>query len=232
VTVSDWVLIGTASFLGACALFVPYFSELIKRFIFSPKLKIAFDQSPPLCHKTFFRSPPDSRTQYKEPVYYFRFNVENIGKTTARQCEAVLKNIWIYDSANNPRSFPNFSPVIVWWSGTSESYVNINPNRNFICNIGHISSLKHQQEKEKKFFIDIPDYNGDELRFQFDLHQTFYSQPNCVVPGRYIWGFGIYSENAKYKEVFFDVSWSGIWKNSESEMFREIVISYTNKPTT
>jgi hypothetical protein len=230
--ITDWVLICTALFLGACALFVPYFSELIKRYIFSPNLTITFDQSPPLCHKTFLRSKPDSKEQYNEPAYYFRFFIENTGKSTARQCEAVLKNIWIYDSANNPLLFENFAPVIVWWSGTSEPYVNINPMRNFMGNIGHISSPKHQKERERSRFIDIPDHDGNELRFMFDLHQTYYSQPNCLVPGKYILEFGIYSENAKYQEVYFNITWSGIWKNSESEMFKEIVISNTNKPTT
>ena len=37
---SDWVLIGTAIFLGAVALFVPYLAELIKRKWFAPDLKI------------------------------------------------------------------------------------------------------------------------------------------------------------------------------------------------
>ena len=54
--VNDWVLIGTAIFLGAVALFVPYFAELIKRKWFAPDLKIEFELKPPDCHKTKFEN--------------------------------------------------------------------------------------------------------------------------------------------------------------------------------
>jgi len=62
---SDWVMIGTALFLGACALFVPYLAEIIKRKWFVPSLKIRFSQSHPFCHLT--------KRGDGSPVYYFRF---------------------------------------------------------------------------------------------------------------------------------------------------------------
>ena len=52
-SLSDWVLVGTSLFLGAVALFVPYFAELIKRRFFAPNLKLSFEQKPPACLKTF-----------------------------------------------------------------------------------------------------------------------------------------------------------------------------------
>ena len=49
---NDWVLIGTALFLGFVALFVPYLAEKLKRSYFAPKLILEFDLSPPDCHIT------------------------------------------------------------------------------------------------------------------------------------------------------------------------------------
>lgn len=232
----EWILISTTLFLGICALSAPYFAELIKRKAFAPELKILFKLAEPFCHKTIWRSPPGSSPQIEEPVYYFRCQVVNEGKTQARQCEVVLENLWIYDVAGNPTVYPNFSPVnLRWVMATGEfmgEFININPKRKIFCDLGHISSERYQREIEQKKFIDIPDYKGTDLRFRLDVLRSFYAQPNCLPPGRYIIGIGLYSENADYQKKFFDISWSGKWKDGEKEMFREIVIARAKKPIT
>jgi hypothetical protein len=225
-----WIYILGTLFLGACALFVPYLAEIVKRKAFAPNLKILFELAPPFCHQTSWRSPLGSPTQIEEPVYYFRFQVANEGKTQARLCEVVSENLWIYDSANNPQPYPNFSPVNMIWVGASNEFININPNRRVFCDIGHISSQNYQREIEQNRFIDILGYRGNDLRFVLDLRQIFYSQPNCLGPGRYILQVGLYSENAGYQKEFFDISWSGIWQDGDDEMFREIVITRTKNP--
>jgi len=227
---TDWIYILGTLFLGACALFVPYLAEIVKRKAFAPNLKILFELAPPFCHQTNWRSPPSSPIQIEEPVYYFRFQVVNEGKTQAKQCEVVLENLWIYDSANNPQLYPNFSPVNMIWVGASNEFININPKRRFFCDIGHISSANYQRKIEQNGFIDIPGYRGNDLRFVLDLRQIFYSQPNCLGPGRYILQVGLYSENAGYQKEFFDISWSGRWQDGDDEMFREIVIARTRSP--
>jgi hypothetical protein len=228
--VSDWVLILTALFLGSCALFVPYFSEIIKRKAFAPNPKINFQLSPPFCHKTYWRSQPNINPQVEEPVYFFRFQIINEGKSRANRCEVVLENLWIYDSSQTPQLHPNFSPVNMVWVGAASHFVDINPGRRMFCDIGHISSQAYQNSAEQRNFIDIPGTTGNDLRFLFDLSQYFYSQPNCLCRGRYIIQIGFYSENAGNKKVFFDISWSGRWQDSESEMFREIVIKVCKEP--
>ena len=224
-----WIYILGTLFLGACALFVPYLAEIVKRKAFAPNLKILFELAQPFCHKTSWRSPPNSPTQIEEQVYYFRFQVANEGKTQARQCEIVLENLWIYDSANNPQLYPNFSPVNMIWVGASNEFININPNRSVFCDIGHISSANYQRKIEQNSFIDIPGYRGNDLRFVLDLRQIFYSQPNCLGPGRYILQVGLYSENAVCQKECFDISWSGKWQDGEDGMFREIVITRRKK---
>ena len=228
--ITNCILIFTALFLGACALFVPYLAEIVKRKAFAPNLKILFELAPPFCHQTSWCSPLGSSTQIKEPVYYFRFQVVNEGKTQARLCEVVLEYLWIYNSANNPQLYLNFSPVNMVWVGASNEFININPKRRFFCDIGHISSVNYQREIEQNRCIDLPGYRGNDLRFVLGLHQFFYSQPNCLVPGRYILQVGLYSENAGYQKEFFDISWSGKWQDGNDQMFREIVIVRTRRP--
>ncbi len=230
-TPTDYILMFTALFLGACALFAPYIAEMLKRKAFAPRIKILFEFAPPFCHKTTWRSPLHSQIHIEEPVYYFRFLVVNDGKTQARLCEVVLENLWIYDSANNPQLYLNFSPLNMRWDvGPPTEFININPERRVFCNIGHISSAKYQKEIEQKKFVDIPGYEGSNLRFKLDLLRTMYAQPNCFPPGRYILELGLYSENGGCQKVFFDISWSGNWQDGDREMFREVVIARTRSP--
>ena len=137
---SDWVLVLTSIFLGACALFVPYLAEIVKRKAFSPALKIDFKLKPPFCHKTSWRSPQQVQPSVNEPVYYFRYQVINEGKSRANNCEAYIEKLWIYDASNTPQLYPNFSPINMVWVGSQSAVVNINPGRKIFCDIGHISS--------------------------------------------------------------------------------------------
>ena len=223
IAVSDWVLISTSLFLGACCIFVPYVSELLKRKWFAPEIEIDFQLVPPFCHKT--------RRGSGEPVYYFRFIVENEGKTRANNCEMYLEKLWTCDASQTPVAHPNFFPVNMGWSGNrAGKYLDINPYRRVYCDIGHISSKKYQFEYEKKSFVDLRESNGDELRFMFELPEYFFSQPNCLLPGRYIIQVGFYSENAGTQKAFFEISWSGKWHEEQSEMFKEIVIKRVSEP--
>jgi len=229
---SDWVFIGCTLFLGACALIVPYLAEVIKRRYFSPDIKIKFQLEPPFCHKItrdlFSRTQP----QIDKSAYYFRFLVINEGKSRANNCEICLENLWEYDASQSPKLRQDFLPVNIGWHGykSEEPFVNINPKRKMYGNIGHISSKDYQERKEKEYFIDVRKDSDNGLRFMFDLLQIPFSQPNCLVAGRYIIQIGFYSENAKPQKVYFDISWSGTWRNKPDEMFKEIVIKPTSKP--
>lgn len=221
---SDWVMIGTALFLGFCALFVPFLAELIKRKLFAPQLSIEFSQTHPYCHLT--------KRGDGSLVYYFRFGVLNEGKSQARFCEAILEELWLADSSGKFIPDENFSPVNLTWVGQYEQrkeylitkqFVDINPKRKIFCDIGHISSPDFQKRAEKsQFYLEK---NSEELKFFFDTSVKFFSQRDCVSPGRAKIKISIYSENAPKCEKYFQIVWSGNWKDREQDMFREIVIS-------
>jgi hypothetical protein len=139
--ISDWVLIGTSIFLGAVALFVPYFAELIKRKWFAPDLKIEFELKPPDCHIT--------RTKIKntlggiisdEPIFYFRFRVKNIGKSQARRCEAIVESLSVADASGSYIPYKRYTPVSLIWGSSYGEFVDINPERRFYCDLFNIPS--------------------------------------------------------------------------------------------
>jgi hypothetical protein len=216
---TDWNLVFVTLFLGICALAVPPITKWVEHNMYAPKLEISFNDAPPYCHKTMYEGG--------QPVYYFRLLIKNIGKSKARNCEVILEKIWTYEN-ETPKEFPNFSPVNLIWVaglvGTKVQYIEINPNRSVFCDIGHIASRQYQRTVELTNFIYLPGARRNHLCFLLEFLQVFNAQPNCLHPGKYILDIGIYSENAKYQKARFEISWSGEWKDSENEMFREINI--------
>ena len=191
---SDWVLVITTLFLGIIALIAPAVSETIKRKFYAPKITPSFVEKAPFCHKTFWRAA--DRPDLNEPVYFFRFKVENTGSSQLRQCEAILEDLWIYNAAGKPEKVSGFIGVnLKWASNTPEivpggivlstRYVNLNPRRAEYCNIGRISSRKYQKDDEEKFFVDIPGKHKPQLRFLFEQGLYPNSQTNCLLPGKY-----------------------------------------------
>lgn len=224
---SEWVLISTSLFLGVVALLVPYFAELVKRRAFAPKISVIHDHTPPLSLLTYWHSLINPSP--KEPVYFFRFQVSNDGKSQARRCEAILEELWTFDASGKPRTFEKFSPVNLRYDERGTRFVDINPRRRIFWNIGHISSSSYQKRDEANLFIDLPGDQDESLRFLFDLLEYPFSQPNCLVPGKYGLKVSFYSENAGTKEIYFQIDWSGKWQSSEKDMLKELVVTKVSK---
>lgn len=229
--------------LGFIAILGPFISKWADRSMYAPKLEILFELDAPFCHKTEWRFPPDPKTGARrgpEPVYYFRLRVKNKeGRLPAKKCEVVLENLWIYNN-DIPAIIQNFSPVNLVWvaglvGGPRLQYIDINPGRGYFCDIGHISSMQYQNDIERYSAIDAPGYpscTASHLRFMLDLLQVFNSQSNYLCPGRrYILEIGLHSENADHQRAFFEISWSGNWRDDPGNMFeREIDIKPTEMP--
>lgn len=162
---SDFVIIFTTLFLGVCALFVPYLAENLKRKMFRPKIRLNFDNIPPYSHKTTHQPKGE---EIPAPIYYFRLEIENYGKSTAKQIEVTLENIWIYNSAEKPIKIQNFFPINLRWVMEKEiTMININPNRKRFVDIGHIWKKDFEEKYEEKI-INISGYHKDETKFFFD----------------------------------------------------------------
>lgn len=219
---SDWVAIGIALFLGTCALLAPYVSEIIKRKWFSPELLIEFALGRPLCHLTRSRwLDKKAQTEVFFPVYYFRFRVKNDGHSVAKNCEARLEELWIVDSSGTAIKKDGFWPANLAIAEDNPQK-DINPGRTVIFNIGHISSPECQKEYEKSISLEI-DESDKRLRFTLAFPTRYYAQLDSLLPYEYILKIAAYCESSRVEQLF-GLSWSGLWKETEEEMFREIVI--------
>jgi hypothetical protein len=196
-----------------------------RRFL-AANLTIEFDeQDPGLCHKTQI---------YLEdigvhPDFYFRFYIENKGKSMAKHCEIVAEKLWHKNSQEqNYHPYNQFAPMNLNWTGGEKGIININPKRKVAGNIGHIPAEDYQNILKKLRPLNLIDLIGNEeknkLRFFLDLTQSFFAFPNCLAHGEYYIQIGLYSENAKDKKLYFEILWTGIWKDDPSAMFEQIKI--------
>lgn len=226
--VSDWVMIGTSLFLGVVALIVPWFSELIKRHLFAPELDIEFSQNPPDCRlirNKYFSF--DGKISSDEPLYSFRFRVLNIGKTQARKCEVVLEQLSQADAAGHFKPIDHFSHTNIIWGSMMSDFVDINPKRKYFCDLIAIPSLNDQKRMlAQGQLVNLTESSPFDLGIILNHKGVFYSQPNRLPPGKYTLEVSVYSENCKTLTRSFVISWSGNWKDTEVNMFKEIVIEF------
>ncbi|MFA5355372.1 MAG: hypothetical protein WC302_01375 [Candidatus Paceibacterota bacterium] len=217
-SVSDTVLIITTLLLAGVAFLAPYVIENWKDKFYSAKLDFIFLHQPPFCHMTQMRGPG-----IDFPVYYFRFKVVNNGKIQAEQCEAVIEKIWKENAAGELKEFNGFSPVSLKWSGPEgQKHITIQPGREIFCDIGKIHYPNNEPDSVYRLITE-----GEKRlnKFFFEFPERFYSQWDCLTPGRYQIKISLYSKNTPKNSRGFKITWSGNWKNVENEMLNELVIS-------
>ena len=216
--INDYILIGTTIVLATTAFLAPYIIERWKHRFFSAKLDFNFLHEPPYCHITEMKG-----REISFPAYYFRFKVVNNGKLQAEQCEVILEKIWKENSAGELVEFNGFSPVSLKWSGVQGiKMLTVQPDREIFCDIGRIH---HPDHEPGSVYRDINEEEQRQNKFFFELPERYYSQWDCLTPGRYQIEISIYSKNTKRVSTKFKISWSGNWKDNESDMLNELVIS-------
>lgn len=216
--IKDWIQIGSTILLAGTAFIAPYLVELWKYRYNSPVLKINFELSRPLCHQTKWHE-----NDYFSPVYYFRFIVENTGKTQAEECEVFLEKIYKDDGLGKMIEFKNFTPANLKWSGLRDPFSRkIQPGKKMICDIGRIHHPHYH------YTPDYREFTPEELsqnKFVFEHPERYYSQWDCLVPGKYKINVAVYCRNAQKITREFSILWSGKWKDSDIDMFKELIIS-------
>lgn len=224
-----WTIWGTTAILAGSAFAIAFLSPLIKNWFISPRLNFEFEYGPPYCHLTevlrFELVDGRPQNEIRFPVYYFRFTVANNGRSPAYDCEALLENVWQEDAAGDFDKWKKFSPYNLKWSGGTPKAIpkTIHPDRKVFCDIGRIH---HPDYEGESAYVGFSDEEKRANKFFFELPEKPFSQPDSLVPGKYKIEISVYGRNVRKKITkTFKISWSGVWKDTEEKMFREIVIS-------
>lgn len=206
----DLVQLGVAVILAVTALAAPYVAEWVKHRFFSPVLRVTFQLSPPDCHLTdaFYGGPM--------PDYYFRFRVSNGSrKEAARHCHVRVEAI-SHDTQGTMREYPAFTQVPLNWSDWGETPKTINADQWEYCDFLHLPDPRVQFAASK----------ANPVRHALCLctNHGLNSQPDRFAAGKYLFQVVVSAENAPTVRASLEVNWSGVWKTTELEMFKEVSI--------
>jgi hypothetical protein len=218
---SDWVLICTTAILAIVAFTAPFVVWRQQRKYLAPKLNVSYLHDQPMSRLS---SRSVDGQPIGEPFFDFHFQVLNEGRSPAKRVEAVIEELWIYDASGKPVKQREFWPVNLRYDPHTPRYVDINPKRPYFWNIGNIPSANIQAGQLRDSFIDVYENASDELRFVLDTLGGPFYQANAFLPGTYGIKIALYSENASKAVLLLKIFWSGEWRDTEEEMFRQIVI--------
>lgn len=226
-SVADIVLIASTLFLAAVAIFGPAYAESFKAWLLRPVLDVEFRQTAPDCHlaKAILALSPSQKSWAS--LYVYRLRVTNRGKTQARKCEVVIEGLATADDTGAFQSYSKYTPVGLNWGSGSEDFVDINPDRHFFCDLLTIPNAPYQRVQRDMYgaYVD-PEYSpAFDLGVILTVRAAFLSQPNRLPPGKHRIDIAVYSENADKVTKRLYVTWSGVWRMVENEMFRECVVS-------
>lgn len=223
---SDLVLIGSTFALGCAAIFGPAFADKFRDWFFQAAPVIRVASETPACHLANSSFQLGGLAE-SHKTYVFRCEVRNAGKTQLKRSELVLEGLEIADSSGAFRPHSRFTPVSLYWGAGYEQFVDINPGRRFYHDLFHIPDALYQQHKRGllRAYIDLDPAKKPAVGVVLETHPTLLSQPNCLPQGRYLLMLALYSENAPVVKIRVQVSWSGQWRDSEEEMFRECVMT-------
>lgn len=166
-----------------------------------PKLLIEFDQTAPFCRKTPMRHALKVmgenvvRIDIDQEIqaYFVRIKIGNIGKITAKNCEARLDEIR-QEKNGHMIDFQPFDPVPLHWaSRKAEEFGPVDISRksyNFV-------DLIITREGDDHVFINT-DFRPRGIKL-------------FLSPGRYVLKMNIYGENFDAKPVEFVLINKGIW---------------------
>lgn len=224
-SVSDDVLVFTTLLLGIVAIFGPAYADKFKVWLTAPKLKVVVHNGPPACHRTEMAFAALSSVG-REPAFVYRIQVLNTEGAQAQKAEVVLEALSIADGSGAYQAYPRFTPVQLQWGSGQGDFVDINPGRQFYCDLLTVPSPRLQSlQAQVGAYVNHPVSPTFPLGAVLSVRTAFYSQPNRLGPGKYRLELAVYSENAETVRSSVFVAWSGAWKNAEDEMLKECVLS-------
>jgi len=218
ISVSDWVLIASTLFLGALALITPVIADGLKHWWSKPQLKITYVPHPPGAHKTRLDISRPGFHGKQFSIYYFRFAVENTGKSQARRCEAVIEEVWHANERGGLERLRNYGPTAMVWGAGYGNFVDINPTRRYYCDFLAVPE-PHAQQALAETYVPLTPYPVDGLGLVISGTIPFYSQPNRLPPGQYRIRVAIFAENTDAVRGSFEIDWPGQWHDDEATMF-------------
>lgn len=221
---ADWMVA-----IGTLALaFVAVFQDQIRSKIWSPVLGCQIELKPPDCHRTTnrFNGPAPFGLSSNFFTYYFRLQIWNKGKTSAKNVEVLMTDL-LKQVGNSFQRVESFSPDNLTWStlfnhvGQHARYCEfISPDTYKHCNLGHIHDPVYRKHLGNEDNQNLAVASTESI-FSFGVHFKSNILYYLVSPGTYRVKIKVGCENASTIEKQYEITITGKWFEDETQMLDE-----------
>ena len=213
---AEWLTaIGTIAAV-AVALFLVFWGQFLK-WLNRPKLKLDVKFKPPHCHYISSDLKTDSGAVKYFDNFYFRLQVINIGRTSARNLEIIIDQVE-KKVGDNWELNNKFLESNLTWTHIEQQYLQfLLPHSIKHANLGHIVDPKARLQvfKEKPLALRV---SRKQTVFYFNLTIQATSKYHIIAPGEYKFRVSVGAENCKPTSETFYLYLSGDWMLDEELM--------------
>ena len=224
--VAQWVAALVMFLVALVALFK---EEIMKRWR-RPILDLSLRVTPPDCYKTElrnFRPGPGENVQipgfdkwHVANCYYFRFWVDNHGKTRAARVQVFATKLHRQVADGKFVEDKHFLPLNLRWSHSEDHpevfAEGISPHMGKHCDLGRIIDPEKRAD-----FADIEGFAKEKCLFELAVEFPSATRSHLLQPGVYRLGLKIAAGNVAPIDKTVELSVTGNWFDEEEVMFRD-----------
>ena len=189
-------------------------TEYLRRWFFSPKIKIDFCQEKPFVIQS--RIGNDETEEYY-PFYQFRISIYNAARFyTAEKHVVMLTGLWNLVNGRYEEE-RLFEPIRLNPLGYGPE--TILPGMSVFSPLGRICHVDYQ-----KRYDTLLSGEPNEPQFRFEAMDKPRWVLSHVAPGKHRFEITVYFENCPPKRRKFEMSWSGQWDDDYKKMLKQILI--------
>ena len=194
----------------------------------TPKVKVVYRHEPPMARLS---GRTDKGGNPLGDFFDFHIRIENRSKYQhAERVEAVLEGMWVEDGSGDLVLIDDFFPVRLRYDSERTKFIEINPQRHELWNLGYLPNPIEQQNRlSRSHYVDVAGPPSTDDRFYLDVADFPFHQPNRFVPGRYGILVSVYAENAEKVDQHFEITWTGTWEPEIQDVVNEIIIEPKDK---
>jgi hypothetical protein len=205
---SEWAgAVGTLA-VAAIAIFLEPYRAWRRR----AKLSAITDNAPPHCVVVAIGRTPEGKDIN---ATYLRIWVENIGNLAATKVEVFASALRRTDPM--PASITEFPPMNLLWANTEREIFaeRLSPSMGRHCDVCRIINPQYRVGVEDAKHLGLA---KDRASLAFGLVVSPNHQRHIVAPGAYVLTVKIAAENCKPVDYDVEVTFDGVWSDSQDEM--------------
>jgi hypothetical protein len=223
---AEWLTAFGTVLAVAVAIWLALYGEQVKRWRWSPALRLRARVRPPDADKVSrWVQFLDGRRANLGESWYFRLAIFNEGNETAEEVQVFLARVE-RKRGDKCEKVSRFTPMNLRWTNTDDEKTSrdrvtrptlLVGTPPVYCDLVHIGDPATKQAQGE----DLAGVSPGDGVLALDVQVASYSNGHLLEPGTYLFHLTVAASNGPSVHYKLEVSYSGKWSAQENEMFRE-----------